>query len=109
MNPSFTKVREIAKERKIKHYCRKSKKELCEELGITYIPHKPGAIAAPMKTMIRCVNDGRKLYFPSLSALAKAVGRNTVSVSYYEKVKKPMFVVGPGLVVPPGQYIVEKV
>ncbi len=53
---------------------------------MTYIPHKPGAIAAPMRTMIRRVSDGEKLHFPSLSVLAKAVGRNTVSVSYYEKV-----------------------
>ena len=109
MNPSFGKLRELAKERKIKYYCLKSKEELCEELGMTYIPHKPGAIAAPMRTMIIRVSDGEKLHFPSLSALAKAVGRNTVSVSYYEKVKKPMSVVGPGLIVSPGRYIVEKV
>ena len=102
MNPSFGKLRELAKERKIKYHCLKSK----EELGMTYISHKPGAIAAPM---IRRVSDGEKLHFPSLSALAKAVGRNTVSVSYYEKVKKPMSVVGPGLIVSPGRYIVEKV
>ncbi len=109
MNPSFGKLRVMAKERKIKYYGQKSKEELCKELGITYIPHKPGKIAAPMKTMIIRVGDGMELHFPSLTSLAKAVGRNTVSVSYYEKVKKPMSVVGPGLAVPPGQYIVNKV
>ena len=109
MNLSLGKLRKLAKERKIKYYTYKSKKKLCEELGMIYIPHKPGAIAAPMRTMIRRVSDGKELHFPSLSALARAVGRNTVSVSYYEKVKKPMPVVGPGLAVPPGQYIVEKV
>ena len=80
MNPSFIKVRKMAKERKI-----------------------------TIKTTIRRADRGEKLYFPSFSALAKSVERNIGSVLYYEKTKKPMPVVGPGLAVPPGMYIVEKV
>ncbi len=82
MNPSFKKLRELAKERKIKYYCLKSEKELCEELGLEYTPYTPGIMVAPIKTMIRCVTTGDILYFPSLTALAKSVGRNTVSVSW---------------------------
>ena len=109
MNPSFKKLRELAKERKIKYYDNKSKEELCKELGLDYIPYTPGVIIrTPIKTTLRCVNDDKIIYFPSFIALAKSVERNIGSVLYYEKTKKPMSVVGPGLVVPPGQYVVEK-
>ena len=107
MKQSFKKLRELAKERNIKYYCHKSKEELCKELGLKHIPHTPGKYD-PIKTTIRRVSDGEIICFQSLTALAKSVGRNTVSVSWYEKTKKPMPVVGPGLVVPPGQYIVSK-
>jgi hypothetical protein len=74
-----------------------------------YTPYTPGIIAAPRKTTLRRVRDGKELYFPSVNALEKAVDRNIGSVQYYEKTKKPMPVIGPGLVVPPGKYIVTKV
>ena len=109
MNPTFKELYKLAKERKIKYYCFKSKEELCKELGLDYTPYIPGKTKTPIKTLIRRVSDGETLYFQSFTALARSVGKNTVSVSYYEKVKKPMPVVGPGLAVPPGQYIVEKV
>ncbi len=107
MNPSFKELRKLAKEKEIKYYCFKSKEELCKELGLDYIPYTPGK-HNPIKTLIRRVSDGETIYFQSLSALARSVGKNTVSVSYYEKTKKPMTVVEPGLRVTPGQYIVEK-
>ncbi len=109
MNPTFKELYKLSKERKIKCYCRKSKKELCEELGLNYIPYTPGVIIrTPIKTKLRCVNSDKIIYFPSFIALAKSVERNIGSVSYYERTKKPMPVVGPGLTVPPGMYIVEK-
>ncbi len=104
MNPTFKELRELAKEKGIKYCCFKSKEELCKELGLNYIPYTLGKYN-PIKTMIRRVSDGETLHFQSFTALAKAVGRNTVSVSYYERTKKPMPVVEPGLDVPPGQYI----
>ena len=107
MNPSFKELRKCAKEKGIKYYCFKSKEELCKELGLNYIPYTSGK-HNPIKTLIRRVSDGETLYFQSLSALARSVGKNTVSVSYYERTKKLMSVVEPGLAVPTGQYIVEK-
>ncbi len=108
MNPTFKELYRLAKERKIKHYCQKSKEKLCEELGLSYVPYTVGKRKSPMKVLIRRVIDGEETHFKSFAALAKAVGRNSVSVFYYEKNKKPMPVVGPGLTVPPGMYIVEK-
>ncbi len=108
MNPTFKELYKLSKERKIKRYCRKSKKELCEELGLNYVPYTPGAIKVPIKTKLRCTNGDKIIYFPSFIALAKSVERNIGSVLYYEKTKKPMSVVGSGLAVPPGMYIVEK-
>ena len=106
MNPSFKKLRELAKERKIKYYCFKSKKELCEELGLEYTPYTPGIITAPRKTTLRRVRDGKELYFPSVNALTKALNRNIGSILYYEKTKKPMLVVRLELIVSPGEYII---
>ncbi len=107
MNPSFKELRTLAKEKGIKYYCFKNKEELCKELGLDYVPYTSGK-HNPIKTSIRRVGDGEILHFQSFTALAKAVGKNAVSVSYYERTKKPMSVVGSGLAVPPGQYIVEK-
>ncbi len=107
MNPSFKELRKLAKEKGIKYYCLKNKEELCKELGLDYVPYALGKYD-PIKTLIRRVSDGKTFYFQSLTALARLVGKNTVSVSYYEKAKKPMSVVELGLGIPPGQYIVEK-
>ena len=107
MNPSFKELRKSAKEKGIKYYCLKSKEELCKELGFNYVPYALGKYD-PIKTLIRRVSDGKTFYFQSLTALARSVGKNTVSVSYHEKAKKPMSVVEPGLGIPPGRYIVEK-
>ena len=95
----------VAKERNIKYYCCKSRKELCEELGIE---NKVG-ITAPIKITLTRVRDGELFYFRSLNAVARAVDRNTASVAWYEKTKKAMCVIGPGPVVPPGKYIITKV
>ncbi len=108
MNPTFKELYKLAKERKIKNYGRKNKKVLCEELKLNYIPYVTGKKRSPIKVLIRRVSDGKELHFLSFTALAKAVGRNTVSALYHERIKKPMSVVGPGLSVPPGVYIVEK-
>ena len=98
-------IRKLAKERKIKYYCCKSREDLCKELGIE---NKLG-ITAPIKITLTRVRDGELFYFRSLNAVARAVDRNTASVAWYKKTKKPMCVIGPGLVVPPGYYIVTKV
>ncbi len=104
MNPSFKKLRELAKERKIKYYCFKSKEKLCKKLGLDYVPYTPGLVKrTPIRTMLRCISNDKIIHFPSFIALSKAVERNIGSVLYYEKTKKPMPVVGPGLSVPPGQ------
>ncbi len=95
----------LAKERKIKYYCCKSREDLCRELGIE---NKLGK-TSPKETTLRRVRDGELFYFQSINAVARAVDRNTASVAWYEKTKKPMYVIGPGLVVPPGKYIVTKV
>jgi hypothetical protein len=108
MNPTFKELYELSKERKIKQYTTKSKEKLCEELGLSYVPYIVGKRRLPMKVLIRRVSDGEESHFHSFAALAKAVGRNTVSALYHERIKKPMSVVGPGLSVPPGVYIVEK-
>ncbi len=97
-------VRKLAKERKIKYYCCKSREDLCEELGIE---NKIGK-TSPIEITLKRVRDGEILCFKSINAVARAVDRKAASVAWYEKTKKPMFVVGPGLVVPPGQYIVVK-
>ncbi len=89
MNPSFKELRKLAKEKGIKYCCFKSKEELCKELGLNYIPYTLGKYN-PIKTVIKRVSDGETLHFQSFTALAKAVGRNTVSVSYYERTKKPI-------------------
>ena len=108
MNPTFKELYELSKERKIKQYTTKSKEKLCKELGLSYVPYIVGKRRLPIKVLIRRVSDEKESHFPSFAALAKVVGRNTVSVVYYEKTKKPMPVVGPGLAVSPGMYIVEK-
>ena len=108
MNPTFKELYKLSKERKIKQYTNKSKEKLCKELGLDYAPYIIGKKRLPIKVVIRRISDEKELHFPSFTALAKAVGRNAVSVFYYEKTKKPMPVVGPGLTVPPGMYIVEK-
>ena len=105
MNSSPSKnVRKLAKERKIKYYCCKSREDLCKELGIE---NKLGK-TAQRETTLRHVRDGELFCFPSINAVARAVDRNSASVTWYEKTKKSMYVIGPGLVVPPGRYIVTK-
>ncbi len=64
-------IRKLAKERNIKYYCCKSRKELCEELGIE---NKLG-ITTPIKITLTCVRDGELFYFRSLNAVARAVDR----------------------------------
>ena len=97
-------IRKLAKERNIKYYCCKSREELCEELGIE---NKIG-VTAPKKITLKRVRDGEILRFRGLNAVARAVDRNVASVSWYEKTKKPVVVIGPGPVMPPGYYFVTK-
>ncbi len=98
-------IRKLAKERNIKYYCCKSRGQLCRELGIE---NKMG-VTAPIRITLTRVRDGEILRFKSINAVARAVDRNTGSIAWYEKTKKPMCVIGPGPVVPPGYYIVTKV
>ncbi len=97
-------IRKLAKERNIKYYCLKSRKELCKELGIENNIGK----TAPMKITLTCVRDGEILLFKSINAVARAVDRNSASVLWYVNTGKRMIVYGPGLVVPPGYYMVTK-
>ncbi len=98
-------IRKLAKEKKIKYYCCKSREDLCEELGIENELGK----TSPKEITLKRVRDGELFCFKSINAVARAVDRNTASVAWYEKTKKPMCVIGPGPVVPPGYYIVTKV
>ena len=98
-------IRELAKERKIKYYCCKSRKALCEELGIE---DRLGR-TSPRETTLKRVRDGKIFIFKSINAVARAVDRNSASVAWYVKTKKPMYVIGPGPIIPPGRYMVTKV
>ncbi len=97
-------IRKLAKEQNIKYYRCKSREELCKDLGIK----NEIGVTAPRKITLKRVRDGEIILFQSLNAVARAVDRNVASVSWYEKTKKPMVVIGPGLVVPPGYYFVTK-
>ncbi len=77
-------IRELAKERKIKYYCCKSRKALCEELGIK---DRLGR-TSPRETTLKRVRDGKIFTFKSTNAVARAVDRNSASVAWYVKTKK---------------------
>ncbi len=56
-------IRKLAKERNIKYYCLKSRKELCKELGIENNIGK----TAPMKITLTRVRDGEIYYSKALT------------------------------------------
>ena len=106
MNYSNKELRALAREKKVKYYYVKSKEELCEALGIE---HEPRALRKITPVTIRCVEKDETTHFPSISALAKAMGKNIGSVVWYEKTKRPISVVVPEGVIPPGKYIIDRV
>ncbi len=97
-------IRKLAKERNIKYYCCKSREDLCKELGIENELGK----TSPREIILKRVRDGELFRLRSINAVARAVDRNAASVAWYVKTKKPMVVIGPGPVVPPGYYFVTK-
>ena len=128
MGYSLKELRALARKKKIRHYHVKNKDELCRALEIE---HDPFLLRKITPVTIRCVekdettdpasaNDLREsvhqrevdlLHFPSISALAKAMGKNIGSVVWYEKTKRPISVetdVSQG-VIPPGKYVIDRV
>ncbi len=107
MNYSNKELRALAREKKIKYYYVKSKEELCEALGKE---HEPRALRKITPVTIRCIEKDETTHFPSISALAKAMGKNIGSVVWYEKTKRPISVekISQG-VIPPGKYIIDRV
>ena len=105
---SNKELRALTGEKKIRHYYVKSKKELCEALGIE---HEPCVRRKITPVTIRCVEKDETTHFPSISALAKAMEKNIGSIVWYEKTKRPISVetdVSQG-VMPPGKYIIDRV
>jgi ribosomal protein L7Ae-like RNA K-turn-binding protein len=100
MSYTNKKLRELAKERKVKWSYKKNKKELCEEMGVEYVPSSKRAMPVTI-TLEGSSSFPKTIRFPSSYSLAKAVGKKGGSIAWYEKAKKPMAVSGSETVVVP--------
>ena len=84
----------------------KRKEELCEILGVEY---KPRTVRETTPVTIKCVENDETTHFPTISTLAKTMGKNIGLIIWYEKVKRTIFVVnGQSEVIPPGGYIIGR-
>jgi hypothetical protein len=105
-NHTSRDIQALARKKKIRHYYVKRKKELCEILGVDYRPRKARKTTA---VTIRSVENDETTHFSSLAMLAKAMGKNSGLIVWYEKTKRPILVVeGQSEIILPGGYIIDR-
>ena len=106
MNYTNKELRALARKRKIRYYYVMKTEELCEILGIEY---RPLTVRKTTPVSIKCVENDETTHFPSLSMLAKVMGKNIGSVIRYEKTKRPIPVTNDqSEVIPSGGYVIDQ-